>query len=140
MELVSFFVSFTIVTLWGYIGYRLAEKKGYKPKLWCILAVVFGLIAIVILSLLKRKNIPSQQPTVTISEPKLLEDIVLHNWYFLNSKNESLGPISFTELKEKFQNGEIKLDSFVWNETYEDWKKIQDDHKTIENLEKKANL
>ena len=140
MELISLFISFTIVTLWGYIGYRLAEKKGYNPKLWCILGLIFGLIPIVILSLLKRKNTTLKPQPIVISEPKLLEDIVLNNWYFLNSKNESSGPISFIELKEKFQNGEIKLDSFVWNETYEDWKKLQEDLKTIETLEKKANL
>ena len=134
MALVTFFVSFFITCLWGYIGYRTAEKKGRNPKLWCVLGVLFGLFAIIVISLLRPKETQK-----VVEMPKLeLEEIVQDNWYFLSHSKETKGPMSFNDFKTEFEAGTFNKQSFVWNETYTDWKKLEEDLVTIKELEKRS--
>ncbi len=138
MGLISFFASFVIICLWGFIGHKLAIERGRNPNLWCVLACVFNLIAILILVMMKKKE-RIKVPLSPLSEAKPLAEIVQENWYFLNTQQERLGPISFSELKEHFEKGALTNKTFVWNETYTDWKKLEEDIVTIKELEKKAN-
>ncbi len=134
MTLATTFVLLFITCLWGYIGYKIAQKKGRNPTVWCILGVLFGMVAIIILSLLKTKyKIPVQTP-----KKFELNDIVQDNWYFVTQTKEQKGPMSFEDFKSEFESGAFTKQSFVWNTTYTDWKKLEDDLITIKELEKKS--
>jgi hypothetical protein len=137
MELMSFFISFSIICLWGYIGYRLAQKKGRNPIFWCMLAIAFQLIPIIVLSLLSKKEQKAVQPP-KIEPITPIEQTIPSDWYLVGENKEPLGPISFEELKKRFEEGTLTTQSFVWNETYTDWKKLEEDMITIKELEKKS--
>ena len=137
MELLSSLITSIICATWGLIGYKVAKKKNLNPKLWAGLLVGFGLFAFIFLLFKKSKAKQAfEQPIEksTIALAKIIQD----NWYFLNKEHQTHGPIKFDELRDEFEKGNVTKKSLVWNATYSDWKKLEDDIITIEELEKRS--
>lgn len=137
MALASFFVTAFIACLWTYIAFRMAEQKSRNPYFWAIAGFLFGFIAIAILYLLKKAEskrtiVPINLPTVKKAQPHPSA------WYFLTHGRESKGPYSFDEFKNAFESGAFNSKSFVWNETYTDWKKLEEDGNLMIELEKRS--
>lgn len=136
MPLISLFVTAFIACLWSYIAYRIAEQKNRNPKFWAVCGFLFGLVSIVILSLMKKAE---HKRPILKTEPIKIKQIALPNdWYFLTKTQESKGPYSFEEFKTAFESGAFNRQSFVWNETYSDWKKLEEDGNLMTELEKRS--
>lgn len=137
VPLAVFFVTCFIACLWTYIGYRIALQQNRNPYLWAAAALLLGLLAILILYMLpKRIQTKSIQPP---SQPVAINDIELPGlWYYLNEKRETLGPYSPQEFRKAFKEGAFHTKSYVWNEDFNDWKKVEEDKSLIEMLEKRS--
>jgi hypothetical protein len=98
----------------------------------------FGLLAFIFLLLkkntVKHDLILRRPEDASIPLAKIIQD----NWYFLNNEQKTNGPIKFDDLKKEFELGNITKKSFVWNETYTEWKKIEEDLTTLNELEKRS--
>ncbi len=137
MPLAVFFVTCFIACLWTYIGYRIAIQQNRNPYLWAIAALLLGLLAILILYMLpKRARQASIQPAIP---PVAIHEIELPGpWYFLNDNRETRGPYSPQEFRKAFKEGAFHTKSYVWNEDFDDWKKVEEDKSLIEMLEKRS--
>ncbi len=135
---ISFFCSLLILAFLSYSAYYKAAQKGRNPWAWATLVLFFGLIGYVVLFFLRSKI----QPVIVETEnlPMIPEELVqtlnTENWYFLDPKNQPVGPLNFENLKTAFEDGTLKKTSFVWNEDYTDWKKIEEDERVLKELEK----
>jgi hypothetical protein len=71
---------------------------------------------------------PSSAPVASVPRessfgPK--EDLVrTDGWFFLDCAKKVCGPFSAGVLKEKWQQGQLLSDSWVWNELLVTWKKV----------------
>lgn len=43
-------------------------------------------------------------------------------WYFLDEDNQTLGPMSFQSLYQKWKSGIVHTETLLWNETFTDWR------------------
>jgi len=129
----------------GLVCARTARSRGRNMAVWFMLGVLFSFVALLVLWILPSKAEPkstdAQVAPVTITgtlsdsqTPSNLESLSTKNasavnktyWHYINSKKETLGPISFSSLQEKWHAGEISSSTYVWEESMEGWKKIED--------------
>ena len=138
MEYLPVLCSLLILAYLSYTAYHKAAQKGRNPWVWASLVLVFGLIGYLVLLFLptKTKPIIIETEDSTIIPKELVQTLNTENWYFLDPKNQTIGPMNFENLKTAFDNGTLKKTSFVWNEDYTDWKKIEEDAVVLKELEK----
>ncbi len=137
----------------GLVCARVARSRGRSIGVWFVLGVLFSFIALLALWILPSKaktgdqslstHKPSDTPhaaAVAITASGNSDTLSIRNvsstksssnasstyWHYINSKKETLGPLSFSSLQEKWHAGEISIATYVWNESMESWKKIED--------------
>lgn len=112
----------------GLISAYYAKKSGRNPYLWFALGVFFGIWSLLILVFLDQKNKKTQVslPNKIMDIAKKLEIKDTKLWYYLNSENREVGPMSFTKLHSLFQTGTISSSTYIWNEELKDWKHLKD--------------
>lgn len=114
----------------GLVNGYYAKKLNKNPYLWFSLGVLFGIWSLITLFFLnyksnmeKRKNIQKHLLNEIIKK-QILTDSKL--WYYLNSENKEIGPISSTKLNTLYNSGTISKITYIWNEELEDWKFLKD--------------
>lgn len=148
----SLSIYFLIWLVMGLVCARVARSRGRSIGVWFVLGVLFSFIALLALWILPSKvntgdqSLSTQKPsdapqvsTVAITAPgnstlsiqdtpstKSTSNASSTYWHYINSKKETLGPLSFSSLQEKWHAGEISISTYVWNESMESWKKIED--------------
>lgn len=48
------------------------------------------------------------------------------SWYYVDSKNERVGPVSKEELLSLITNKDVGSESYVWTSTFDDWTKVSE--------------
>ena len=51
--------------VWGFLSYWLAKRKGFNIRLWTVLGVAMGPIALIILAFKKKSSAPSKDQSLT---------------------------------------------------------------------------
>lgn len=132
-------------TLIGYFCAKTASARGRNPNLWFFLGAVLGLLAVILLFILPAKPLtaPSIQgapkkdrpsPSFTPKEdvanapPKPL-------WYYLDGEEKQYGPMSFHALREAWDAKEVTPNTYLWNETMNDWQKLESLTETLEEIQ-----
>lgn len=127
-----------------------AEKKGRNPMIWFIIGLLISVFALIILYLLppierenedefevkRNQGFSNYKPNSSLGETmsdKLPEEDTL--WYYLDSNHAQFGPVSIVALKELWDTGRLNLESYVWSQGMENWKKVDE----LENLKKALN-
>jgi len=122
-----------LVTI-GAISAFLAKKRGKNPVLWFFLGMLFGVFGIFFLFFQRppsnshpyQNNSRNTDPNTLDITPKLASLAKKDFWYYLDDKKNQVGPLSQEKLVENYKKGEIKDNTYVWNDTLEDWKRIED--------------
>jgi len=132
--------------------YQIAKKKGRNEKLWGMLGLFFGAIALLNLVFLpKRQNAiqsrPIQETSGSIAsiqneaaQPLDNEDYYelpkapripgskSLNWYYINAKkdDEIKGPFSINTLRKEIFDNKLDGSTYIWCEELEDWTLISE--------------
>lgn len=111
----------------GASGAYMAKKRGLNPFFWFGVCCMFGWIALLGFIFLPYlyKELTKKTPQVGKSSPPPFfpaESI----WYYLDEKETQNGPMSFLKLQEIKQQGIVQGNSYIWNETFNNWKQWKD--------------
>jgi hypothetical protein len=114
----TFFMLF-IWLFFGIICSKIAQKKYRSKSNWFYLGLLFGALALIIILFLKPlKIIENKISPIEINDNNF--------WYYLDHKENQIGPVSLHKIFDSYQNGLVNENTFVWNDTMEDWKKIKE--------------
>jgi hypothetical protein len=136
---------FLYTALCGITAFHIAKRQRRNPYFWgalgCVLKMYAFLILLVIIPFLSillgviiRKKLraqgsftrkaPADDNVICLSE---LDASVLHKvWYYLDSNNQTQGPISGQLLLKKWKEGTILAGTYIWNETLSEWKTVME--------------
>ena len=94
---------------------------------WFIIGAMFGIIGILFSYFLPSPK--DKEVSSTTEAPK--KDAAPHPhtqklWYYLTDDNEQVGPMSFDGLQKRFDETKITESNYVWEDTMEDWKTIEE--------------
>lgn len=118
----------------GYVTSIYARQKNLSPRLWFFLGVAFGFFAPLYLFLTSYFKIEKEEKIPVSPSPKIgaLQHI---DWYYLDQDHHQVGPLSFTAFKEAYQNSYIQEDSYIWNETMDQWEHLKERPEILEALQ-----
>jgi hypothetical protein len=71
-----------------------------------------------------RKLMNKSNSAPAIARPMPLLDLN-KEWYFLTPAEETRGPLSWSELRERMNERLVELDTLVWSEGMDDWQQLQ---------------
>jgi hypothetical protein len=125
--LLTLLLSFVLAT--GCSHY--AKRRGRNSTHWFFAGLFFGIFAFIVLFLLpvKKANAApaSQEPTAPVQNLTILQpDHVGKLWYFLDDGKTQFGPMSFDALSNAWKEGKVREQTFVWNESMENWRRFQE--------------
>ncbi|NGX62804.1 MAG: hypothetical protein KR126chlam6_00204 [Candidatus Anoxychlamydiales bacterium] len=115
--------------LCGAMCSRIARKKNRNAHTWFLLGMFFGLIALTIIYFLKPlKILKSTQKSTPLSVLDHFSILKEDNnyWYYLDKENKNIGPMSLNALYKNYLKEAISNTTYVWNDTMDSWKKLQD--------------
>lgn len=124
------------VIIWVVLGCLAAvsaSSRGRSPVAWFLIGSLLGWYGLLLLFILpsvsngehrvdetREKSTPQAEPP--LETPKEL--MPSGEWFFLDPAKTICGPFSAQILKEKWQEGRLLSESWVWSESIVDWKKI----------------
>ena len=117
----------------GWISSRMATRRGRNPVAWFFLGFVLGVIALIILYFLPKKETlatamvaPMQKAAIPISpNAETVEKTPERLWYYLDSEKSQFGPMSFYALQEAWDDDKITASTYIWNEDMENWVRLE---------------
>ncbi len=124
------------VLIWVVLGCLAAvsaRSRGRSPLAWFLIGVILGWYGLLLLLVLPPVSLPQQLPseaqrTVPSDEDSVSEKSQLFSptgeWFFLDRAKTVCGPFSPQMLKDKWKEGTLFSETWVWNESIVDWKKI----------------
>jgi hypothetical protein len=113
----------------------LAYKNQKNSYFWFAIGLCFGIFGLIFLFFYilirnRQKSALKKQPVGKEKEElALVHSLASYSesmWYYVDAKNQQVGPISHNLLNQKIQNGTISISSLVWNEHLSEWKKLQE--------------
>jgi len=113
----------------GSLAAFVAKQKRKDPFRWFFCGFLFGLLGVLYLCFfVKTEEAPVKQGPAQPKKPVVPKAIPNEAkfWYYLDAHDEKFGPMSYEALLRAHQEQKITLESFVWNETLEDWKCLKD--------------
>lgn len=132
------FLIVLFAVFWGWICSYFAGQRGRNPYGWFFLGFLFGpfpLVALFLLPTLQEQALPpSEIPEVHVSHHSPFNQF---DWYYLDENRQPIGPITFVELQELGEQNQINDQSYVWNDTMENWKRVGDVNELTDELAKK---
>lgn len=121
LSLSTYFLLMISYTLMGYATASYAARKNKNKSTWFFLGFLFGILALLALFLLpKREEKSSLPPRV---EPIAPSSTPYSSclWYYIDEANSQNGPMSFEAFKKAYQSFKLKKDYYVWSELFPDW-------------------
>ena len=105
-----------------------ARFRGRSPQKWFFIGLFFGWLGLLLLYILPSKvlgeeikvpPIPSETPVEKLEQSERGGE-----WFFLDREKNVCGPVTDRILKDKWKEGQLSSESWVWNESIVDWKQI----------------
>jgi hypothetical protein len=122
------FFGLLVSAIFGTFCSRRAKEFKLDHRFWFFLGFFFGLMALIALYIITRKlkkNPPEPVVTAPPPEPETpLTPFLLDSkkfWYYLDPSNQQFGPMSADALGDAWKKGDVTLDTYVWNEDFENW-------------------
>jgi hypothetical protein len=135
---VQAFLSILLSLTLGWGCCHLAKQRGRSPLNWFIAGLFFGIFALIVLFILPiRQRREAFHPDALSYQkiPKLALLSPSHEeklWYFLDEEKTQIGPMSFDALSKAWNEGKIRENTYVWNESMDNWQKFQEVIKPIQ--------
>ena len=125
----------------------LAKKQGKSPQVWFAIAAVLAwafpalllIFLLINLNLIKKAPSRGKNPQAKRSSDGIVtldidptEDLSSNKehtsriWYFLDDEKNTVGPMSFTVLHQKWKDGKILKETLLWNESLKGWKSFKE--------------
>jgi len=79
--------------------------------------------------------LPKETPEIQVYQHSPFSQ---YNWYYLDENRQPTGPIDFVDLEMLWEERKLNEHSLVWNDTMEDWKKVNEIKDLKEVLSKNA--
>jgi len=111
--------------IFGVTSAYMAKTRGKNPYLWFFLGMFLGVFGILFL-FFGPKTKKNQGPTTIDITPQFDPSHREKLWYYLAGDNQQHGPMSFDALLRALRDGKVSKNSFVWNETLENWQPFSD--------------
>ena len=127
--MMHYFYSILIGLLCAWLCARYAKKRGRHPVHWFVWGGLFGLFALLALFLLparKAAKTTSVQPIPVPILQALASTQACKLWYYLDGERQQCGPMSFDALNREWRDGKLHVQSFVWNDELENWKRLEE--------------
>ena len=136
----SLFLSITLWTLIGAITAYLANQRGRDPYAWFAIGILLGVFGMLILLILPPfdagdKEIQNKDEIINIT-PAKEKDIATVEWFCLDKMRKQQGPLVIEALKMLWKSGSIDVQSYVWSEGMNEWKRIGEIPSLLELLQK----
>lgn len=119
--------------VFGALSAYFAKMRGKNPYLWFFLGMLFGIFGLLYLIFApkvqaartsQRAEAPEEKAkTIDITppyDPKHNEKF----WYYLDPENKQYGPMSFDALYRLYKDAKISQQTYVWNESLEEWEPL----------------
>jgi|GEM_PF-3378402 len=130
----------------GLAAAALAKSRGRDPFFWGLLTAIlyFPIVLLIFLPPVSQRGgranpsrsasteDPFDGQTVEV-KPMSKEDehessgvssFSAVQWYLLDKERKSLGPFPFLDMQQKFWDGELNEETFVWTPAWKEWKKV----------------
>ncbi|NGX31716.1 MAG: hypothetical protein K940chlam8_01092 [Chlamydiae bacterium] len=139
MELYLVFL-LLVSLLFALLIQQAAKLRGRSPRLWFVLGICFGLLALVALYLLPQKSIKEEKviPVAVNNqampeEPKENDPSFIETpknndasyWYFINQDKKTIGPMSFEHLCQEYFEGKLQQRTYIWADHMTDWERLE---------------
>ncbi len=115
-----------LIVLWvcfGILSSKIARKKNRNIFYWFFLGLFFGLLGLIIIYFLKPLK-DMNQNVINQNQPLSLTDN--NYWYYLDIDKNQIGPVSIKLLFDNYLEGKISDNTFVWNDTMQNWMKLKE--------------
>lgn len=99
----------------------MAYRCGRRPLLWFLLGFLFGLIGVFVLFFLARRTRSSEKQHAVVAGPSPWES---DYWYFLDGERKRRGPFNLRQLASAAKAGDLKQESWVWNDQLSEWRQV----------------
>lgn len=118
-------VNWLTLLIWALFGAataHFAKIRGRNPYTWFFIGLFLGVIGLGLVFIFPKKNIVVQE----VQEPEpIVPELPEHHknkfWYYLDTANQQVGPMSFDALTRDWRNGKVQPQTHVWNENLENW-------------------
>ena len=115
-------ISFLSSLLFGTMSAKKAAARGRNQRAWFAIGFLFGLFGFITLFLLPPITAQVTAEPYTPPEPPADPE----NWYYLDESQERHGPVSRLKLKELLDQKKIDQTTYVWSESFDDWKRVEE--------------
>ena len=113
-----------VATLFGLMCAYVAKKTDRNPMLWFPVGILGGIFALVTILYLSNKEL---RPETPVAVPEKENKNLPHKmWYYLDEDQKQYGPVSSYCVHQELKDKKIDLQTLVWNEDLDDWKKLED--------------
>ncbi|HSX12003.1 MAG TPA: DUF4339 domain-containing protein [Rhabdochlamydiaceae bacterium] len=117
-------ITLLIWVLFGCATAYFAKQRGRDPYTWFFIGLFLGVIGLGLVFIFPKKTItiqdvPEAKPVDPV--PELPPEHKNKFWYYLDTANAQVGPMSFDALVREWRNGKVELQTQVWNENLEQW-------------------
>lgn len=123
-----YFLSLLLGLLNAWACAHFAKKRGRNPLYWFIWGALFGIFALAALFFFPVRRVVRAEPVAIPVEP-LLQVIEPEHadklWYYLDAEKKQCGPMSFHALTRAWTEGKVRVESWVWNDSLDDWKRLE---------------
>jgi hypothetical protein len=135
---------FVVSVLWGCLNSYLAQYRGRNLYVWFLLGFLFGPFPLIFLYLLPAagkvkeediEDIKEETPAET-DNPDAADDAGINiahhapfdqqDWYYLDEQRTQHGPHTFSEMRKFTRKEIISGQTYVWNQSMSNWKKVKD--------------
>jgi GYF domain 2 len=135
-ENMSLFLSFILWLLIGIATAYFANQRGRDPFIWFIVGMFLGLLGLALLFFLPsyssegQLSEESEKHVETSPEEPAFSDrsheYLIKEWFYLDGQRQQQGPMRFEALKSVWGQGRLSIESYVWCDGMENWKKIEE--------------
>jgi GYF domain 2 len=99
----------------------MARRAGRRPFFWFMVGFLSGLVGLLALFFVTRRYPVQEKKDKAPPPPSPWES---NHWYFLDRNRMRQGPFSLRQLTSAARDGEVKHESWVWNERLESWQRV----------------
>lgn len=122
MEIGALALSFVIAVATAY----LAKQRERSVVFWFLLALLFGVLATLLLLILPKASEMEEERARKDLEEEEGSDWQGMKWFYLDSDRKEKGNVTFQTLKELWEAKEVDLETYVWIEGMKEWKRISE--------------
>lgn len=117
-------LAFFMATLFAIACSYISINKKKSPYLWFALGFFFGILALLAIFILPKKEIiitaePNSKANSIPAKPHKL-------WYYLDHGDQQFGPMSYGAIEKALEEKKIDPHTYVWNEDLHDWKRLKE--------------